>query len=430
MIGNERLLTNGWQILKFSECIKQLNTGLNPRNHFSLGHGSLKYITAKNLTQFGTIDFSKCDFIDEQAKRIIHRRSDIQVGDILFSSRAPIGHCHLICEKPDDYDIGESIFSIRVNRKIILPDYLCLYMASDYFVRMASLHTTGSIIQEIRISDLMDTDVILPPMNEQRRIAECYKKIDRKIALNNKINDNLAQQLRLLYDYWFTQFDFPDESGNPYRSSGGQMVWNNGLKRKIPESWCVVPLGEVSSFRNGINYDKNTTGDTTYHIVNVRNISSSSILLDERELDEICLPCTQAEKYLVSNESILIARSGIPGAPRILYNPSKDIIFCGFIICATPIDSILQHYLMLFLKQLEGSTATQTGGSILKNVSQDTLRDLLVPIPSKDILTQFNQRVALIYEFMHNNLEETSKLQHLRDWLLPMLMNGQATISD
>lgn len=192
MIGNERLLTNGWQILKFSECIKQLNTGLNPRNHFSLGHGSLKYITAKNLTQFGTIDFSKCDFIDEQAKRIIHRRSDIQVDDILFSSRAPIGHCHLISEKPDDYDIGESIFSIRVNRKIILPDYLCLYMASDYFVRMASLHTTGSIIQEIRISDLMDTDVILPPMNEQRRIAECFKKIDRKIALNNKINDNLA----------------------------------------------------------------------------------------------------------------------------------------------------------------------------------------------------------------------------------------------
>ena len=114
------------------------------------------------------------------------------MGDILFSSRAPIGHCHLICEKPDDYDIGESIFSIRVNRKIILPDYLCLYMASDYFVRMASLHTTGSIIQEIRISDLMDTDVILPPMNEQRRIAECFKKIDRKIALNNKINDNLA----------------------------------------------------------------------------------------------------------------------------------------------------------------------------------------------------------------------------------------------
>ena len=304
--------------------------------------------------------------------------------------------------------------------------YYWLSTKKEYLFSISSVTRTPilskGVFEEIEIPSIS--------RSEQDKIAKVLLVLDKKIKLNSEVNDNLAQQLRLLYDYWFTQFDFPDESGNPYRSSGGQMVWNSGLKRKIPESWCVVPLGEVSSFRNGINYDKNTTGDTTYHIVNVRNISSSSILLDERELDEICLPCTQAEKYLVSNESILIARSGIPGAPRILYNPSEDIIFCGFIICATPIDSILQHYLMLFLKQLEGSTATQTGGSILKNVSQDTLRDLLVPIPSKDILTQFNQRVALIYEFMHNNLEETSKLQNLRDWLLPMLMNGQATISD
>ena len=192
MKGKEKLLSRGWKVLKFSECVTQLNTGLNPRSNFSLGHGKLRYITAKNLTKFGAIDFSKCDFIDDQAKRIIHRRSDIQVGDILFSSRAPIGHCHLINEEPLDYDIGESIFSIRVKQEIVLPDYLCLYLTSDYFVRMASLHTTGSIIQEIRIGDLMDTEVILPPMNVQNRIAECLKKIDRKIELNGKVNDNLA----------------------------------------------------------------------------------------------------------------------------------------------------------------------------------------------------------------------------------------------
>ena len=322
-----------------------------------------------------------------------------------------------------------TVFEVTDNERLD-PEYLMLWFSRPEFDRYTRYMSHGSVREIFDWDELCKVELPVPSIEKQRGIVKAYNTITDRIELKRKINDNLAQQLRLLYDYWFTQFDFPDESGNPYRSSGGQMVWNNGLKRKIPESWCVVPLGEVSSFRNGINYDKNTTGDTTYHIVNVRNISSSSILLDERELDEICLPCTQAEKYLVSNESILIARSGIPGAPRILYNPSKDIIFCGFIICATPIDSILQHYLMLFLKQLEGSTATQTGGSILKNVSQDTLRDLLVPIPSKDILTQFNQRVALIYEFMHNNLEETSKLQHLRDWLLPMLMNGQATISD
>ena len=359
----------------------------------------------------------------------------IRKGDILITRTSETAdELAMSCVALKDYPGATySGFVKRLRPKTIgvaYDKFMAFFLRSKYFRKVINNNTIMTLRASFNEDMFSFLTLYLPDYDVQVAVGDLLYNIECKIQNNKRINDNLAQQLRLLYDYWFTQFDFPDESGNPYRSSGGQMVWNNGLKRKIPESWCVVPLGEVSSFRNGINYDKNTTGDTTYHIVNVRNISSSSILLDERELDGICLPCTQAEKYLVSNESILIARSGIPGAPRILYNPSEDIIFCGFIICATPIDSILQHYLMLFLKQLEGSTATQTGGSILKNVSQDTLRDLLVPIPSKDILTQFNQRVALIYEFMHNNLEETSKLQHLRDWLLPMLMNGQATISD
>ncbi|MBQ5823818.1 MAG: restriction endonuclease subunit S [Clostridia bacterium] len=190
-IGGQ-LLDDGWRVLKFSECILQLNTGLNPRSNFSLGNGKLKYITAKNLTKQGTIDFTKCDYIDEAAKRIINRRSDIKVGDILFSSRAPIGHCHLIMDEPNDYDIGESIFSIRVNTGVVLPEYMCLYLASDIFIKMASKHTTGSIILEIRISDLMNTEIIVPPKTIQRKIATCLSAIDRKIGLNQKINDNLA----------------------------------------------------------------------------------------------------------------------------------------------------------------------------------------------------------------------------------------------
>ena len=203
MIIKENILNNGWHIIKFSDCIKQLNTGLNPRKNFSLGSGKLKYITAKNLTKFGTIDFSKCDFIDEEAKRIIHKRSDIRRGDILFSSRAPIGHCHLITEEPDFYDIGESIFSIRVNQDVVLPEYLCLYLASDYFVKVASKHTTGSIIMEIRISDLMNTEIIIPPREIQKKIAKCLNKIDQKIELNKMVNDNLEQQIQLIFDYLF-----------------------------------------------------------------------------------------------------------------------------------------------------------------------------------------------------------------------------------
>ena len=93
-------------------------------------------------------------------------------------------------------------------------------------------------------------------------------------------------------------------------------------------------------------------------------------------------------------------------------------------------ESNMQYYLLFLLKQLEGSSATQTGGSILKNVSQDTLGDLLVPIPAQDVLAAFNKQVMQALDLIHNNLNESSKLRKLRDWLLPMLMNGQATVGD
>lgn len=380
MIGNERLLTNDWQILKFSECIKQLNTGLNPRNHFSLGHGSLKYITAKNLTQFGTIDFSKCDFIDEQAKRIIHRRSDIQVGDILFSSRAPIGHCHLICEKPDDYDIGESIFSIRVNRKIILPDYLCLYMASDYFVRMASLHTTGSIIQEIRISDLMDTDVILPPMNEQRRIAECFKKIDRKIALNNKINDNLAQQAQLLFDFMFQDISGSKHIGDFIVPQRGTALLS---KDAIPGDIPVVAGGLVPS---------------TYH--NAAN--------------------TVAPVITISSSGANAGFVNLWGVPVW----SSDSSFIDFKM--TP----YVYFWHALLKRHQNNIYKIQTGSAQPHIYPSHIASL--PVCDLDFgkVADYTERVTPLFTLISKNYKESNQLRALRDWLLPMLMNGQATISD
>ena len=191
MLTDNTKLPNGWSIIKFSDCILQLTTGLNPRNNFSLGDGNLKYITAKNLSKYDIIDFTKCDSINEKSKEIINKRSDIKIGDILFSSRDPVGHSYLIKEKPSFYDIGESIFSIRVNKEVVLPQYLNLYLSSDQFVRHASKFITGSVIKEIRIGHLKETLVIVPPMDIQKKISHCISSIDKKIEVNNLINDNL-----------------------------------------------------------------------------------------------------------------------------------------------------------------------------------------------------------------------------------------------
>ena len=317
---------------------------------------------------------------------------------------------------------------IDFNHKLVDPRYVYYWLKGkkDYLFSIASVTRTPILSKSV----FENIDIPLPSLKIQERVTKLLSLIDEKIRKNHQINDYLEQQLQLLYDYWFTQYNFPNEDGQPYKASNGLMVWNKMINHLIPADWKVKPLGTICSFRNGINYDKNVDGNTIYKIINVRNISSSTLFLDESNFDEICLPKQQGDKYYVSDDSIIIARSGIPGATRILCNPSSNIIFCGFIICCTPSDNTLQNYLTLYLRQFEGSSATQTGGSILKNVSQETLKNLIVPIPPQSLLNQFNDSILPIYNLINSNTKENVQLITLRDWLLPILMNGQATIED
>lgn len=380
MIIKENILNNGWHIIKFSDCIKQLNTGLNPRKNFSLGSGKLKYITAKNLTKFGTIDFSKCDFIDEEAKKIIHKRSDIRRGDILFSSRAPIGHCHLITEEPDYYDIGESIFSIRVNQDVVLPEYLCLYLASDYFVKVASKHTTGSIIMEIRISDLMNTEIIIPPQEIQKNIAKCLNKIDRKIELNKMVNDNLSA---MAYDIYMHNFF----SKKP----------NAKLKDILTEAEkSAIQVGEAKT-SNG-KYSFFTSGATI--------LKWNEPFVDGRN----CFLNTGGNadvKFYVGKAAYSTDTWSISAKSEM-----SDYL-----------------YLMLFSikPELDQKFFQGTG---LKHLQKPLLKDRPIYVPEKLELEAFNRQVMPMFDIISENTRENQQLTSLRDWLLPMLMNGQATISD
>lgn len=230
-----------------------------------------------------------------------------------------------------------------------------------------------------------------------------------------------------LYDYWFVQFDFPDENGRPYKSSGGEMVWNDKLKREIPKNWGVLQLDKLCSFRNGINYAKDEIGEP-FPIVNVRNISSSTILLDGEDFDVITVPVKKAENYILTDKDIIIARSGCPGSTRLLQNSQKTL-FCGFIICCTPYDSYMRYFLTYVLKGLEGSSATTSGGSILQNVSQDTLKSLWVAVPRIDLLIRFNKMIDNLLKQMCINLQTSKEMIKQRDELLPILMNGQVLVN-
>ena len=186
MVWNEQLkreVPRGWIVQSLSHGISGVNTGLNPRDNFVLGDGDIQYITVKNLTTSGIIDFSGCDTVNETARNIIHARSDISIGDILFASIAPLGRCYLIQSKPQKWDINESVFSIRANADAFTPEFLYMYFMSDTFIKSATSSSTGSIFKGIRINTLLDIITIFPPKN----IIDIFsKKIQKILALKER----------------------------------------------------------------------------------------------------------------------------------------------------------------------------------------------------------------------------------------------------
>ena len=189
----KKKLPDGWTCSKMVAAVENIRTGLNPRDNFKLGGGSIKYITVKNLRLDGTLDFSGCDTIDEVARQIVHRRSDVSVDDILFASIAPLGRCYLVQEAPVDWDINESVFSIRYNQETVTPEYLYMYLQSEAFVKESTACSTGSIFKGIRINSLMDSTIVIPPMKVLESFSNTVRPIFSVQQSLNKETHTLVQ---------------------------------------------------------------------------------------------------------------------------------------------------------------------------------------------------------------------------------------------
>lgn len=195
MVWNEELkreIPEGWEVVKFKDVITHINTGLNPRDNFSLGNGNIKYITVKNLTEKGEIDFSNCDLIDEDARELVHNRSEIEKGDILFASICPLGRCYLITSEPENWDINESVFSIRPNYTNVTSVFLYAVLRDPYYVKKMTQKATGSIFKGIRIDDIEKIELVLPEKNIIDLYTEKVKSIINKQVILQEENLKLT----------------------------------------------------------------------------------------------------------------------------------------------------------------------------------------------------------------------------------------------
>ena len=302
-------------------------------------------------------------------------------------------------------------------------DYLFYKLNSISFLP----YITGSAQPKLNKENLLNIPVYVHEKAEQKNISKLLSKIDQKIALNNQINQELEAMAKTLYDYWFVQFDFPDENGKPYKSSGGKMVYNDQLKREIPEGWGVKRLGEICNPTSGYPFASNTyVQDGKFKIYTIKNVQDNGILpITDNTLDT--LPANLPEKCILGPGDMLMSLTGNVGRVGIVF---EDNALLNQRVLK--IESKYKAFIFQFLKDprtrsLLENTAT---GTSQKNLSPKDVMDISIIFPGFNVLIEFEQISNEILLQITSNNQQNQELTQLRDWLLPMLMNGQVRVED
>ena len=232
-------------------------------------------IRGNNLTTDSKkfIDYGFVYLTEEKANEL---NTDAIEGDILFTAAGTIGQVGMIPTGAayKRYVISNKQLRFRVDATKADPNYVYFWLASPWIFKTITERNTGSTVPLINLGIIKSLPINLPKnINDQKKISDVLSTIDAKIELNNRINSELEAMAKILYDYWFVQFDFPDVNGKPYKTSGGKMVYNKLLKREIPEGWEVDMLGKHIEFQRGISYQSPEISDTGIPLINLNSFS-------------------------------------------------------------------------------------------------------------------------------------------------------------
>ena len=316
---------------------------------------------------------------------------------------------------------NQAICAIIPDKSVADPLYLKYKLDTmyDYLVRLSS----GSARDNLSQAGIANLEVDLPPLSVQQKVASVLSSLDKKIALNKQINQNLEALARQLYDYWFVQFDFPNEEGKPYKSSSGKMVYNPILKREIPEGWEVKKLGEVENKiitgkTPSTSDPENFGGDIPF--ITIDDIRKAPyIYTSERTLTNKGAN-TQRGKFLPAGSLCCscIGTPGVIGFVGIEAQTNQQINTIVF-------DNVYNREFVYYALHWHFSTSTAKMGNILPNMSKEEFSQIQMVYPSEDIVKLYHSKVNHIFEEIDNRVQQIISLTKQRDELLPLLMNGQ-----
>jgi type I restriction enzyme S subunit len=324
----------------------------------------------------------------------------------------------------------DTTYYSEVNTSLANPYYLYRYLS---ILNLKGLDS-GTALPSMTFDSYYQIKVSLPNIEMQNRIGNALYQIDQKIALNTRMNAELEAMAKQLYDYWFVQFDFPDENGNPYKSSGGKMVYNSTLKHEIPAGWEVKNLNQIADIYRGVTYNKEdliSESDDSILVLRGNNIPSSGQFAYDSNVAFIPKAMVSKEQKINKGDIIITMSSGSKEhiGKCFMFQSDSNHTYGAFLSKIVPsIDRRYFIYLSMLSEFFKAFVKTTCNGTGINNLTNDTFNNVYFSIPNTGILSKFESLTGCLYNKVGINQRKNNELTHLRDSLLPMLMNGQVTV--
>ena len=386
----------------------------------------------------GNFDYQNNCFKENKSKDNLYYVGDfkpeflMEEGDIITplteQAIGLLGSTAIIPES-GKYIQSQDIAKIVCKEDLLDKDFAFYLISSTIVKQQLSAAAQQTKIRHTSPDKIKDCTVWIPELTEQKHIGKLLRTLDYKIGLNRAINQNLEAMAKQLYDYWFVQFDFPDEKGRPYKSSGGEMVWNEKLKRDIPISWETKLIDDVAEIYNGstpstIN-ELNYGGDIVW--ITPKDLSDQKqkfVYKGERNISQVGYDSCSTH-LLPSNTILMSSRAPIGLLAIAKTELCTNQGFKSFVPKSGNTAIYLYYYLQYHIRQIE-----QLGtGTTFKEVSREDILKFPMLKPSDNVLNLWEEMVSALNDRQLEIQKENESLTKQRDELLPLLMNSQVSVN-
>lgn len=384
----------------------------------------VNYVKSESITRTKYLDNTLFEHITEETHRKL-KRSQLEEDDLLFSiAGAYLGKIGKVRKEDLPLNTNQAVGIVRLKKNLVDVDYVYYYFSQEKVNHYINILSSQSGQPNLNLELLGNLEFVNRDLFEQQKIGMLLSLLDDKIENNKKINGELESMTKTIYDYWFLQFEFPNEDGKPYKSSGGKMVWNEGLKKEIPVGWKVGSLYEIAEFINGLACQKYrpVNHDKKIPVIKIKEMHEGISESTEYVKEDI------PEKNIINDGDILFSWSATletmiwSGGKGGLNQHIFKIIPRGY--AKYYVYMQLSAYIVNFIHMAEARKTT------MGHITTDHLQQSRIAIPPKKIVDMYDERTQDFFDKIICNNKQNRELVFLRDFLLPLLMNGQVRFKE